>query len=517
MIYSYSLKEFEFEQARHLFKSNALGEWLVPLWTEGTRVSNIDENAVSLSVDTNAEYTVGGKAIIWQNCYTWLVVDIADRGDGFVLLEEAVGQDIAEAIVMPLRTCIVRNGLNYGRLNRGMFSLVIEFEATDNPNLVELLDPMQVTIALDTSGSMSEEVEDGFTRLDLAKLNMLAIVDFLRATGRPHDVHIIGWNYNDEPQKMMRFGCSDADYVELRTFVETIVIGGGTHFAEAFEDASIFYSSGNSGRQIFLFITDGEPAAGSIFFPIPPQTITDEAVALRDAIPNLEVYGFNIDLENTFYTDQVDNTGGAQVVNSTDVSGYSLYDSLLLAFVGVPGYRGIAYYECAGPDKLIEAWNGAIYQVGTFIDSGIGRVAVEPVRTYVNDTIEAVIKPDGMAKRFAFKRFLHFLGGGDRPFYVPDYSLDIIGSTTTSIIVRPVQADVLDWIGQVIVYAGQFRSITNAEVITGDFHELTVSAFSSAPAGSIQVLRKVRQIMDQLELQHVRDHWLVARMVLGAA
>ena len=148
-----------------------------------------------------------------------------------------------------------------------------------------------------------------------------------------------------------REDCDDSDYDALIAWVDALGNGGygGTDFSEAvsqayewfvgapqiaLEDSIVFpfsplgyvkqqgeASSGdnnkNGDRRILLFLTDGEPS---------PVSSVDGAVATIDAIDDLEVFGFNIDLENTYYTDLLDNTSedGVPVVSGSG-------DELILA------------------------------------------------------------------------------------------------------------------------------------------------------------------------------------------
>lgn len=493
---SFNLALEDYQTARFLFAANAAGEWLVPVWTEATTGLAIGISDTELAVDMNAEFVPGGWAIVWASPTSWTAVQIDTRETASITLTAAVGAAYARAAVMPLRTCICREGLTLTRQGQELYQIDAEFEALDNPDLVDLIEPLQVTLAQDVSASMSTVVADGLTRLDIAKQNLLALLYYLEETGLPHDVHIVGWSFT--AVEITRLAAAGADWQDLRDFVSAMVVASGTDFAQAFTGASSFYYGPR--RRIMIFATDGEPT----YSPA-------AAVALRDAISDLEVYGFNIDLSVTTSTDQVDNTGGAVVVHS---EGLTLFEAIIIGLLGLPAQLGLIYLAAAG--GFLGAQAGKLMRAAVFVDSGLGTVAIEPVRTIIEDSIAATLRPCDAAARFQLKQVLHFLGGQDRPFLMPDFALPILASTTTSVTVAPVRAAAADWVGDVILAGGHSRAVTAGADASGN-HQLSFAAISPKPTGTIWRLRRVRQSSDEVQIDHIRGQWASLGLSMVAA
>lgn len=111
------------------FRGAPYGDWLVPFWHQGSRVASIGSVDTTLAVDTDADYA--DQAVIWENCDSYLVVDIDSIATDELTLTGAVGQDFTNARVMPVRLCHCAGGTQIGRSTRRHSSMEISFEAYD--------------------------------------------------------------------------------------------------------------------------------------------------------------------------------------------------------------------------------------------------------------------------------------------------------------------------------------------------------------------------------------------------
>lgn len=133
-----------------------------------------------------------------------------------------------------------------------------------------------------------------------------------------------------------RFDCSDSDYEDIATWIEGFTtLSSGGRWDHAVASAPAFFTNdsgvtrdfnlesllGSWGgvfgsspvpprRKIVIFTSDGEPEAGS----------PSAARATLDTIPDVETYGFNIELANTTSMEVIDNTprDGVPVVSGSD-------------------------------------------------------------------------------------------------------------------------------------------------------------------------------------------------------
>lgn len=483
LVYDFAFEGPEWEDARALYVSNALGTWHVPCWSEATRGLAVDTSDTTLAVSTQAEYAIGGLAIIWSGCESWTVVTVSDIAPGLITLSGAVGTSYASALVMPLRACIVRGGLETERRGRNLYRCRAAFEATDNPDVTQLIEPLQVQIALDVSGSMATEVATGLSRLDVAKSNVAAILFYLEQTGLSHDVRVVGWD--NAASSLERLGCDAADYADLRAFVDAFEPGTGTDFSQAFDGASAFFTG--SVRRVFLFVSDGEATSG----------IT-AAIAARDAISDLETYTFNIALSDTSDADLISSSGETQVVAQ---GGVALRDGIVLAILGLAASQAELFLECGG--AVIGPQSGRIRQAATYVDSGFGPVEVEEERSFVEETGEITMAETTVAARWRMKQQMHFLSGQDRPFRVAEKVLTLVAATATTATVAPVRGDVASWVGLEIEIDGFFRTVTAAAIVSGN-HRVSFASLGLTPSGPLRVLRRQRLLSDQVVLEHNR-------------
>lgn len=492
---AFAFEAAEWEGARALFRSNVLGDWQVPCWWEATRDVAVSGSDTVLAVSTAAEYVAGGQAIVWATCDAFTVVDVAAVEAGEITLSGAVGTDYAAALVMPLRTCFCREGMQTERRGRDFYRCRLAFEARDNPDVTQLVEPLQVQIAIDSSTSMNEFVSGDVDRFAVACSNAIGFLSWLEATGLSHDVRVVAWN--DTATGIERTDCDAADYADLRAFIAARTTGGdSTEVDQAFDGAAAFFTG--SVRRVFLLVTDGE--IGEIA----------AAQAIRDSISGLEVYGANIELADTSATDQIVTEGATQVIAA---GGVAARDFMVMSILGLVQSQGELFLQCGG--AVLAPLGGRILQAATFIDSGFGSVAVEPERSYLEEAGEITLAENTIAGRWLLKQQLHFLAGQDRPFRVAEKVIRVIASTTTQITIAALRPAAADWVGVEIEIDGAFRTVSGAALVSGN-HRLTVATLAAPPAGPLRVLRRVRQLADEITLQHHRrGGWTTTRLLAG--
>jgi uncharacterized protein YegL len=159
--------------------------------------------------------------------------------------------------------------------------------------------------------------------------------------GRGFDVGMSRFNGG----KIERTGVNASDIQDLRNFVGAIVAFGRTPFDAPIADAVTWFeasrNNGNLVRRINFFITDGAPAPGS------DDTAASIASELLDRTIPVDMYGINIDKQNTSATAKLDNTpwDGVPVVSGGNAQALAdiFAGALLDIFDANPAH---VIYEC---------------------------------------------------------------------------------------------------------------------------------------------------------------------------
>lgn len=491
--YRYGMALLEFQKARAIFRENILGSWYVPVWSEATQKVAVLGSDTSISCDTSADYRIGGKAIVWSSCDVWSLVTVQSVGPTGITLTAPVGTNHPSAFVMPVRECFCRNGMSFTENTENYTNFDLTFECSDLSDILLTRDRMQIAIAIDRSLVMDEVVLDDATRMDIAKMNVISFLTYLESTGREHDVHIVAWSSTADTLTIDN--ASGTDWDDLRAFVEGITTSGLRDATQAVTGASTFFD-GTERRLMFVLTSDS-------------MTNVASAAATLAGISDLEVYGMILELPLTTDIDQLDNQGGASVLSDTSVQ---VRDLMVLACLGIPQWGGAPYINCA--KRTVRPLAGSMNRVSVAIDSGMGPVVLVPTRTFVDETNEVVLVPQNMVERRLVKQVLHFLCGQDRPFWIPDFRLRIISSTTTTVVVPPVRKSHLDWVGESILVGGKKTTVISA-ALSGLNHELTFTtvAPASAPTGDMWSLRRLRQVSDEINLDHTRGRHAYTTMI----
>lgn len=199
---------------------------------------------------------------------------------------------------------------------------------------------LAICIALDTSGSMGTVTGNGQTRLANAKSAINACLDALAsqsiAAGGVVDVRVVAWD--DNASSIQRMAANSADIAAVKSWVSGRSAGSGTNFVIGVNSMPAFFASSTAALKVAFFITDGEPNS--------PANAAS-AASITHGMPDVAVYGINIDLSNTEYTRLVDTTpgDGVPVVSGDDPS--ALLNAVLGALGGVIAMNPAhIIYEC---------------------------------------------------------------------------------------------------------------------------------------------------------------------------
>ncbi len=183
-----------------------------------------------------------------------------------------------------------------------------DFESALN---VEDLSDTAIYVALDVSGSMGYLASNGQTRLTNAKTAINGVLAAMRDAGiAGQDMTLVAWSAT-VISAITRREMVAADYAALITWVNGQSEVLGTDFGVGVSEAPAFFEGSGDKERMLLFITDGgtEQVQG-----------VETAVATLAGISDLSVYAFNIELDGTVYTSQLDNTpsDGVPVISGGD-------------------------------------------------------------------------------------------------------------------------------------------------------------------------------------------------------
>ncbi|GGO89001.1 hypothetical protein GCM10011348_45730 [Marinobacterium nitratireducens] len=169
---------------------------------------------------------------------------------------------------------------------------------------------LNLSFVLDGSGSMLDIVSGTTTRWDIQEAEIHSALEALKPLAGKAKVGITIYGDEGNPANLFRSIDSSSDIDELKQFISDfpITIPLGTYWSDGMQGAADFFAWAGDGESVVVFTTDGAPTGG--------QTETDAAIAIRNTIPDVKVHVLNIDLASLTYSNQLDNTGGADVVSS---------------------------------------------------------------------------------------------------------------------------------------------------------------------------------------------------------
>lgn len=228
-------------------------------------------------------------------------------------------------------------------------------ERAEIPLVVPFTEPKRFYFALDATLSMNTVTSSGQTRFQVMKENMASLLNafkFIIADSQvPVHMRIGTINSVGGFQTFERSDLDDGKIDEIIAFINGLSAGNGTEFTSAMTDAASYFSTpltftpgpGEDVETVTSFefantliaVTDGEPAPASEF----PNSVAAAEDMLNSNAPytgtnTVDMYVVNIDLEDTTYSTQLDNTpsDGVPVIDGSSVS--ALYDAIFSTISG---------------------------------------------------------------------------------------------------------------------------------------------------------------------------------------
>lgn len=194
----------------------------------------------------------------------------------------------------------------------------------------------RILFAIDDSGSMNQIVSGSRTRLDVMKDNMANVLDEIKILKTdsqvPVDLAVVKLNGGS----ISYADASPTQIDAVKAYILNMTASGNTPFQGAFSYAKSWFSA-HSGerRNVMVLISDGEPWPLEDF----PAAVAEAAPILNrtgtwSGNNEVDVYAVNIDLGNTFYSQQLDNTPGDGVPVVDGSSSDELYNAVFFAFMG---------------------------------------------------------------------------------------------------------------------------------------------------------------------------------------
>lgn len=136
VVYTLRLSDERFAALEETIYDNLTAtDWVVPFWHERTGDLDLTIGQTVLPVDVNADYRVGGTAMIWQGCDTYETATIASIGASSITISGGLSRSYTEAAVMPAHTCFISAPINTGRQFRGLMDLEITFQLVTSADL----------------------------------------------------------------------------------------------------------------------------------------------------------------------------------------------------------------------------------------------------------------------------------------------------------------------------------------------------------------------------------------------
>lgn len=473
-------------------------EWIVPLWPMAERSGPpLAAGSIEVPVDAlHADYRAPGFAVVAADGGPAHLLEVAEVQPDRLVLAVPAGIDLQHPVIAPARRASLLAPLAVERRHAGLGSVTASFLLQESADLSGLRGTA-LYIAIDTSTSMNGE------KIVAAMAAGRALVEELGASVPPvlrNDICVVCWNGALTGMRLHR----DADRLDFADLAAWLAgpapMGGSTDFLVALSEAPEFFAGAGARRRIALFLTDGEPF---------PESSAAAAVALRDTIPNLEVYGFNIGLANTTWTAMIDTTAadGVPVIAPGDTD--ALRDILLGTLFGIPRHRGRDVLM--DPALLRQPLAETLSQSFEGVESGLGPVVLEPLRDLVERGAVMALKDMGLARGWSRRRWLHRLRGRTRAFWLPSWGRELVLREAgvpgdVALVVAPALAPA-DWIGRHLLLDLPGRPLFR-EIISASFDPLGLR-LGIAPldrpvplATSGHLMTLARLDTDRIEFEH---------------
>lgn len=168
----------------------------------------------------------------------------------------------------------------------------------------------------------------------------------------------------------------------------------------------------------------------------------------------------------------------------------------------------------------VEPLAASVAPVFNTIDNSQGPIAIEPVDEFIASRHSMAWRLKG--NLWTRRKWLHYLRGRDRAFWLADWQKDIvlvnpISAVAVSMTIRKVAPNPADLVGRSILIDDGIRTarmITGAANL-GDNQILTIAPIGRlVTAARVGFLRKVRLDSDQIELAHFHGFYTATRIPL---
>ncbi|PHS21737.1 MAG: hypothetical protein COA84_15090 [Robiginitomaculum sp.] len=188
--------------------------------------------------------------------------------------------------------------------------------------------------------------------------------------------------------------------------------------------------------------------------------------------------------------------------------GFQVRDNLEIPETPYVQYLGLDVLT--DPSLTVRPLSGNIVMPTTLIDNGFGPVVIENIRDVMRGRHAAEFLDATPEARWRRKKWLFYLNGRQRHFWLPTWADDLVltgpvSAVSNSITVNPILPNVADYVGRHIMVEGDpaiYREVTSA-VVSGLNHRLYLSPLGvDIPEGRVGFLNKVRMDADTVEINH---------------
>ncbi len=217
----------------------------------------------------------------------------------------------------------------------------------------------------------------------------------------------------------------------------------------------------------------------------------------------------------------LDGIGGARIresgKSSIDVE-FQIRESVDLAATDFDQYLGLDLVSKCG---TVEALSFSISPDVALVDSDLGSIGRELTRDPIDARLAMVWRMD-RAKLWRARKWLHYLRGRDRAFWLADWQKDFtlaapIGPGDASILVSAIAFSPAELVGVHVLIDDGTPSprLVTAAVAEGENHRLSIAPLGrSIPAAKISRIRRVRLDADTIEILHRMGFYSSVRLPL---
>lgn len=133
--YRFRVTDARYQAFEETLLANLKADWTVPFWHERTRNLNLSASQTVISCNTDADYRVGGTAIVWKGCEEYETATIDAVGSGSITLSTGLTSAYTGAAVMPAHEAYIYDEIERTRANRGLMEYALSFELRTTDDL----------------------------------------------------------------------------------------------------------------------------------------------------------------------------------------------------------------------------------------------------------------------------------------------------------------------------------------------------------------------------------------------